>query len=238
VSHFKLPDVAPPTPTAERTVGVDLGLHDLAVLSDGTRIPAPKHYRCAERKLRRLQRHLSRCQKGSKGREKVRLSVARQHQKVANQRRDHHHKFTTALVRQYDAIAVENLNVRGIGKTNRAKSVHDAGWAQLRFQLTYKARWAGKHLVVIGRFFPSSRLCGTCGAINDSLMLSDRVWMCSCGTTHDRDLNAACNIRDQGLRLILAVGTTESQNAPRELVSPVTGGHGSMKGEAPALAPE
>jgi putative transposase len=224
-------------PTTERTVGVDLGLKDLAVLSDGTRIPAPKHYRRAERKLRRLQRHLSRCQKGSKGREKARIKVARQHQKVANQRRDHHHKFTTALVRQYDAIAVEDLNVRGIGKTNRAKSVHDAGWAQLRFQLSYKARWAGKHLVVIGRFFPSSRLCSVCGAVNDALTLSERVWTCACGAFHDRDLGAACNIRDHALRLLLADGTSDSLNAPRELVSPVTHGRGSMTGVAPPLAP-
>ncbi|NTU83836.1 MAG: transposase [Chloroflexales bacterium] len=129
------------------------------------------------------------------------------------------------------------LNVKGLSRTKIAKSVHDAGWAELRFQLTYKARWAGKHLVVVGRFFPSSRLCGACGAVNGDLTLSDRVWTCDCGATHDRDLNAARNIRDQGLKLLLAGGSTDSINASRELVSPATRGHGSMTEEAPALAP-
>ncbi len=237
VVHFELPDVAPPPPRPERTVGVDLGLHDLAVLSDGERVPAPKHYRRAERKLRRLQRHLSRCQKGSKNRERARRAVARQHLRVATQRKDHLHKLSTRLVRQFEAICVEDLNVKGLSRTKIAKSVHDAGWGQLRFLLTYKARWAGKHLAVVGRFFPSSRLCGACGAVNDALTLADRVWTCGCGVVHDRDLNAAHNIRDQGLRLLLAGGATDSLNAPRELVSPATRGRGSVKGEAPALAP-
>lgn len=235
VAHFELPDVAPLPLAPERTVGVDLGLKDLAVLSDGTRMPAPKHYRRAERKLARLQRHLSRCQKGSKGREQARVKVARQHQKVANQRRDFLHRLSVNLVRRFDAISIEDLNVKGLSRTKKAKSVHDAGWSELRFQLTYKARWASKHLVVVGRFFPSTRLCPVCGAVNGDLTLADRVWTCDCGATHDRDLNAACNIRDQGLR-ILAVGATERLNAPREPVSPATRGRGSMTGEAPALA--
>ncbi|NTU84528.1 MAG: transposase [Chloroflexales bacterium] len=128
------------------------------------------------------------------------------------------------------------LNVKGLAKAKLSKSVHDAGWGELRFQLTYKARWAGKHLVMVGRFFPSSRLCGACGAVNSDLTLSDRVWTCDCGATHDRDLNAARNIRDQGLALLLAGGSTDSQNAPGELVSPATRGHGSVKGEAAPLA--
>jgi putative transposase len=217
-------------------VGVDLGLHDLAVFSDGERVPAPKHYRRAERKLRRLQRHLSRCKKGSKGREQARRAVARQHLKVANRRKDLLHKLSARLVRAYDAIAVEDLAVSGLAKTKLSKSVLDAGWAQLRFQLTYKARWAGTQLVVIGRFFPSSRLCGACGAVNDALTLADRVWTCECGAVHDRDLNAARNLRDHALKLLLAGGTPDSQNALRELVSPVTHGHGSMTREAPPQA--
>jgi putative transposase len=237
VTHFELPDLVPPPPRPERTLGVDMGLKDLAVLSDGTRVPAPKHYRRAERRLARLQRHLARCQRGSKNREQARKAVARQHQRVANQRRDFLHKLSARLVRQFDAIAVEDLNVKGVGRTNLAKSIHDAAWGQLRFQLTYKARWAGKHLVVVGRFFPSSRLCPACGSVNGELTLAERVWRCDCGVTHDRDLNAACTIRDQGLRLLLAVGTTESTNAPRELVSPATGGLGSMTGEASTFAP-
>ena len=210
VVHFALSDVAPPAPRPERTIGVDLGLKELAVLSDGERVPAPKQYHRAERKLRRLQRHLSRCEKGSKGRENARKAVARQHLRVANQRKDFLHKLSSRLVQQYDAIAVENLNVKGLAKTKLGKSVLDAAWGQFRWQLTYKARWAGTHLVVVGRFFPSSRLCGACGAINNDLTLADRIWTCACGAVHDRDLNAARNIRTEGLRLLLAGGTSES----------------------------
>lgn len=177
-------------------------------------MPAPKHYRRAERKLKRLQRHLSRCQRGSKGREQARRAVAHQQLKVATQRKDHLHKLSARLVRAYDAIAIEDLAVAPLAKTKLGKSVVDAAWGQLRFQLTYKARWVGKQLVVVGRFFPSSRLCPACGAINGDLTLADRVWTCGCGVTHDRDANAARNIRLQGLRQLLAVGTTDSQNAP------------------------
>lgn len=236
VTHFALPDVAPPPPARERTVGVDLGLKDLAVLSDGERVPTPKHYRRAERKLARLQRKLARCQRGSTNREQARAKVARQHLEVANQRRDFLHRLSIRLVRQFDAIAIENLNVKALGRTNLSKSVHDAGWAELRFQLTYKARWAGKHVVVVGRFFPSTRLCPVCGTINPDLTLADRLWTCGCGVVHDRDLNAATNIRDQGLNLLLAGGSTDSINAPGELVSPATRGRGSVKGEATPLA--
>jgi putative transposase len=176
-------------------------------------VPAPKHYRRAERKLKRLQRHLSRCQRGSKNRDKARVKVARQHRRVANQRADHLHKLSSRLVREHDGVVIENLNVKGVARTKLAKSVHDAGWSMLRFQLTYKARWQRKHLVVIGRFFPSSRLCAACGSINGDLTLSDREWTCACGVTHDRDLNAARNIRDEGLRSLLAEGCPESINA-------------------------
>ena len=213
IVHLDLPDMPLPTPDPARTVGVDLGLKDLAVLSDGRRVSAPKHYRRAERKLRRLQRHLSRCQKGSKNREKARLQVARQHQRVANQRRDYLHKLTTALVRQCDAICIEDLAVSGLGKTNLGKSVYDAGWGKLRFMLAYKTRWQRKRLALIGRFYPSSRLCRACGTVNADLTLADRVWTCACGAAHDRDVNAAENIRHEGLRLLLAEGYPESQNA-------------------------
>lgn len=237
VVHFELPDTSLPPPEPGRTVGVDLGLHDLAVLSDGRRVASPRHYRRAERKLKRFQRRLSRCQQGSKKRLKVRRLVARQHQRVANQRNDHLQKLSAALVREHDAVILEDLNVKGAARSKLAKSVHDAGWATLRFQLTYKARWQRKHLVTIGRFFPSSRLCPSCGCINSDLRLADREWTCSCGVVHDRDLTAARNIRDEGLRRLLAAGTAESiVNAPRERVSPVTDRHGSMTGEALPLA--
>lgn len=236
VVQFELPDapLAPPEP--ERVVGVDLGLHDLAVVSDGRRVAAPRHLRRAERKLKRLQRQLSRCQRGSKNREKARLKVARQHQRVANQRKDHLHRLSVSLIREHDAVMIEDLQVKGMAKTKLAKSVYDAGWATLCWQLAYKARWQRKHLVKVGRFFPSTRLCAACGCINSDLTLAEREWMCSCGARHDRDRNAAQNIRDQGLKLLLAAGAAESRNASRELVSPVTDGHGSTTEEAPPLA--
>jgi putative transposase len=206
VVHFELPDVPLPPPDPERTVGLDLGLKELAVLSDGERVPTPSPFRRAERKLVRLQRHLSRCQKGSKGREQARRAVARQHLRVSNQRKDFLHKLSSRLVRQYDAICIEDLAVAAVARTKLSKSVLDAAWGQLRFQLTYKARWNRKHLAVIGRFFPSSRLCPACGAINADLRLSDRVWRCDCGASHDRDLNAARNVRHEGLRLLTLAG--------------------------------
>lgn len=237
VAHVELPDTPPSPPAPERTVGVDLGLHNLAVLSDGRRVPAPRHYRRAERKLRRLQRRLARYQQGSKKREKVRRQLARQHLRVANQRKDHLHKLSAAFVREHDAVVIEDLNVKGLSKTKMGKSVHDAGGATLRFQLTYKARWQRKRVVTIGRFFPSTRLCPACGRVNGELTLAEREWTCGCGVVHDRDLTAARNIRDEGLKLLLAAGTAESENALRELVSPATGRRGLMTGEAPALAP-
>lgn len=179
------------------------------MLSDGTRFPAPRFYRAAERKLTRLQRHLSRCQKGSKNREKARRTVARQHRRVANQRRDLLHKLTATVVREHDAVCIETLSLTGMARTKLSKSVQDAAIGQMFFMLRYKTVWHRKHLAEIGRFYPSSRLCGACGAVNDALTLSDRVWTCACSALHDRDLNAARNIRGEGLRL-LAEGYPES----------------------------
>jgi putative transposase len=210
VAHVEMPDTPLPPIAPDRAVGVDMGLTDLAAMSDGERLAAPRFYRRAERKLQRLQRQLSRCKKGGKNRAKARVKLARQHRKVANQRQHVLHQLSAHLVRAYDTVAIEDLNVKGIARTKRAKSVHDAGWATLRFQLTYKTHWQRKHLVAVGRFFPSSRRCSTCGAINDALTLSDREWTCVCGTSHDRDLNAAINIRDEGIRLLLAEGYPES----------------------------
>lgn len=234
VYHIELPEQ--PAPPIEPSVGLDLGLKDLVVTSAGERVPAPRHYRAAERKLARLQRHLSRCQKGSRNREKARRTVARQHQRVANRRTDALHKLSHQLTHDYATICIEDVHVAGLGRTNLGKSVHDAAWATLRAQLAYKAQWRGKRLVVIGRFFPSSRLCPVCGCINQSLTLRDRVWTCGCGAAHDHDLNAARNIRVEGLRLLLADRTSDSQNASGAPVSLATGEHGALKEEAPPLA--
>jgi putative transposase len=224
VAHIAMPDVALPPPDPARTVGVDVGLKDFAVTSDGERIPIPRFYRRAERKLRRLQRAYSRTRQGSAGRERARNRVARQYAKVASRRRDFLHKASISLVRRADAVCIEDLAVRGLARTKLSKSVLDASWSSFRFMLTYKAEWYRRHLAVIGRFYPSSRLCGQCGAINADLTLADREWTCACGATHDRDLNAARNIRHEGLRLLLAGGSPESQNASGGPVRPATAG--------------
>lgn len=217
-------------------VGIDLGLKDFAVLSDGTRIAPPKFYRKAERKLRRAQRQLSRKQKGSKNRDKARHRLNRVHTKIRNQRQDWLHKLTTELVQKYDGLCIENLNLKGMAKTKLSKLVLDAAPGEFRRQLEYKAVWYRKHLVVIGRYFPSSKLCRECGTIHTALTLSDRVWACGCGAVHDRDLNAALNIRAEGIRAIpVAVGHTETQNAWGAAVRPTHGGQAATNQESHAL---
>lgn len=234
VCHVEVKDR--PEPPLEPSVGIDLGLKELVVTSDGERVASPRHYRKAERKLARLQRKLSRCRKGSRNREKARLAVAKQHLRVANTRKDFLHRISHVLTKQYNTVCIEDLSVSGLAKTKLGKSVLDAGWSLLREQLEYKSLWRGKRLLVIGRFFPSSRLCPSCGTINQDLTLSDRVWTCACGAVHDRDLNAACNIRAEGLRLLLADGSSDSQNASGAPVRLAAGKHGATKEEAAPLA--
>jgi putative transposase len=203
----EMPDVALPTPDPAKIVGIDLGLKDFAVTSDGERTPAPKFFRKGQRKLRKAQRVLSRRKPGSNRQARARLVVANIHRRIANQRGDFLHKLSTDLVRDHEGLCIEDLCIRGLARTKLAKSFTDASMGEFRRQLTYKARWNRKHLAVIDRFYPSSRLCRGCGAINGTLTLSDRRWACGCGMVHDRDLTAAINIRDEGLRL-LAVGQT------------------------------
>ena len=183
--------------TEAGTIGIDLGIKDFAVLSTGERIANPRNLKWALRMLARAQRRLSRRVKGSKNRSKQRCRVARVHEQVANRRKDFLHKTTTKLVRdnQTDTFAIEDLAVENMMQNNRlAKAISDAGWREFRRQLEYKAERAGKNVIVIGRFEPSSKSC-SCGIVNKKLKLSDRVWTCSCGTTHDRDLLAANNIK-------------------------------------------
>lgn len=184
-----------------KAIGIDMGLKSFLVGSDGRTVENPRYYRTQERKLRRAQQALARKQKGSNNRNKARRNVARTHEKIRNQRNDFLHKLSTDLVREYDLIAIEDLSVKGLARTKLAKSVLDAGWSTLRTYLTYKADRADKYLMVIGRFYPSSRLCPACGLINSALTLADRVWTCDCGAIHDRDLNAAQNILTEGLHL-------------------------------------
>jgi putative transposase len=222
VAETQMPLRLLPLPEAAQSVGLGLGLKDAVVPSAGPRIPAPRFYRRAERKLRRAQRTLSRRQKGSRNRARARAHLARVHQRVANQRADFTHKLSTTLIKTHQAVCIEDLNVRGLARTKLAKSVADAAMSLVRRQLEYKGRWYGTHVVVIDRFYPSTQLCHVCGYKNEALTLADRTWTCPiCGSVHDRDINAALNIRDEGLRL-LAVGHTESLNACGGAVRPPT----------------
>lgn len=184
--------------------GIDLGIKELATLSDGTVFANHKHLRKSEKKLRRLQRELSRKTKGSRNREKARMKLARQHEKVRNQRRDALHKMTTQIVRDYDVICTETLKSKNMMQNHKlAKAVGEASFYEVIRQLQYKCDWYGKLLIRIDLYYPSSQLCSSCGYQNPNTKdLSVREWTCpKCGVHHDRDLNAAQNILDEGLRL-------------------------------------
>ena len=197
-----------PLPVTDKVIGIDLGLHDLIVCSDGTRVEAPKHFRKSEQKLAKRQRDFSRTQKGSKGHEKARLKVSRCHQKIKNQRNDFLQKLSTKLIRENQVICLEDLSVKGMERNHKmAKSVMDASFAKFVSMLEYKAEWYGRKIVKIDRFYPSTQLCNGCGYKNESLRglhgLKVRGWACpECGEVHDRDLNAARNILKEGLKSV------------------------------------
>ncbi|WSQ09322.1 transposase [Streptomyces sp. NBC_01231] len=183
-------------PDPDNAIGIDLGLTHFAVLSDGTKIGSPRFLRRAEKKLKKAQRELSRKQKGSKNRAKARLKVARAHAKVADARKEFHHQLSTQLIRENQAVAVEDLAVSGLARTRLAKSVHDAGWSQFVTMLAYKAQRYGRTFVKIGRFEPTSQVCSACGHRDGPKPLDVREWTCpACGTLHDRDVNAAQNVK-------------------------------------------
>ena len=182
-------------PGAGPVTGIDLGLTHFAVLSDGTKIASPRFLRRAEKKLRRAQRSLSRKQDGSRNRDKARVKVARAHGRVADARREFHHQLSTALIRDNQAVAVEDLCVKGLARTRLAKSVHDAGWSAFTRMLEYKARLYGREFHRIGRFVPTSQVCSACGVKDGPKPLHIRTWRCqACGMWLDRDINAAVNV--------------------------------------------
>ncbi|WP_329315926.1 RNA-guided endonuclease InsQ/TnpB family protein [Streptomyces sp. NBC_01262] len=192
-------DILPPV-TGDQ--GIDLGLTHFAVMADGSRIRSPRFLRRAEKKLRREQRRLSRKAKGSNNRDKQRVKVARAHARVADARKDFHHKLSTKLIRENQAVSVETLNVKGLARTRLAKSVHDAGWSAFVSMLEYKAARYGRTLTKVDRAFPSSQVCSACGHRDRPKPLHIRTWTCpACGTRHDRDHNAATNVRDEGRRI-------------------------------------
>lgn len=195
----------------ETTVGIDLGIKDYAILSDGTKYGNPKFLEKGQDKLAILQRKFARTKKGSHRHETARIKVARQYRKIANRRSDFTHKLSTDLIRQFDTICLENLNVEGMLKNRHlANSIQSAAWSEFARQLKYKSEWHGKNIILIGRFAPSSKTCSKCGYVNGELTLKDREWTCpKCGTHHDRDVNAAVNIKQMGLNPQALVGREE-----------------------------
>jgi putative transposase len=195
-------EVADPEPPSGGAVGVDLGLTHLAILSDGRKFDNPKPLKRALRTLKRYQRAFSRKVKGSNRREKAKRKVARLHWRVVNRRKDHLHKLTTHLTDDYSVVVIENLNVSGMMKNRKlSKAIADVGWYEFRRQLEYKAKWKGAEVEVAPRFFPSTKLCSSCGKKKDGMTLSDRVYRCdNCGLVMDRDVNAAKNLEARSWR--------------------------------------
>jgi putative transposase len=218
-ASFVVEVAATPLPVSAGDVGIDLGLSTLAATSDGEMIANPRHLRARERRLARAQRALARKQKGSANRTRARVRVAVQHRKVREARADYLHKTALRLVRDNQAVYVEDLAVSGLARTRLAKSVHDAGWATLVRLLEEKAERYGRMVVKVGRWFPSSQICSMCGVKDGPKPLDVREWACgNCGTMHDRDVNAARNIRLEGRKV--AAGLADTLNGCGGTVRP------------------
>ena len=194
-------DAITPAPATTAAVGIDAGITCLATLSTGEKVTNPRHERRDRARLTRAQRELSRKAEGDgANRAKARRKVAKVHARITDRRRDHLHKLTTRLVRENQTVVIEDLTVRNMVKNGHlARAISDAAWRDLRTMLEYKCAWYGRELVVIDRWFPSSKLCGACGVVRGKLRLNVREWTCACGAVHDRDVNAAKNILAAGL---------------------------------------
>jgi len=221
-----------------KAVGIDLGITHFAITSDGTKHGNPKHYRKHEKKLAKYQKRLAKKQKGSNNRNKARKRVAKVHQKITRCREDFLHKLSRKLVDENQVIVVENLAVKNLVRNHKlAKSIADLGWGQFCTMLKYKAEWSGKIYIEVDRFFPSSKTCNHCLHRTSEMPLDIRSWQCpKCGTLHDRDINAAKNIRDEGLRM-LEVGHTSVASGERVRPSKGTAfvRHCSVKEESPLM---
>lgn len=197
-----------PLPRNDKAIGIDLGIKELAVCSNGERIANPKFLERGEKRQRYLNRQLSKKQRGGKNRWRVRQRLSRHHERVANRRRDSTHKFTTRIVRENQTVCVEDLNVKGM-ESNRhlAKSIGSVAFGEIARQLEYKCKWYGRDFVKVGRWYPSSKTCHRCGYVNHGLTLKDRKWVCeACGAEIDRDYNAALNILEEGKRMLSGAG--------------------------------
>ena len=190
-----------PLPVSSKTVGIDLGLHDVVTVSTGEKAGNERYFCQEEKRLARLQRRHAKKRKGGKNREKARRKVARLYARIADRRKDFLHKLTTRLIRENQVMCVESLSVKNMMQNEHlAKAIADVGWGELIRQLQYKADWYGRSVVAIDKWYPSSKRCHACGHILDALPLDIRQWTCpECGTLHDRDTNAALNIEAAGL---------------------------------------
>ena len=200
----ELSETTKPLPKTNKSVGIDLGITSLATLSDSTKIQAPKPLKNKLKKLQRLSKQLSRKQKGSNNREKAKTKLSRLYYKISNIRKDFLHKLTTNLVKSYDTIAIEDLNVKGMVKNRKlARSIHDLGFYEFKRQLIYKANQWGKTVKEVDRFYPSSKTCHCCNHKVDELPLNIRNWICpNCNVSHDRDINASINILNKADKVL------------------------------------
>ena len=185
-------------------IGIDLGIKDLVIDSNGNKYSNSKYQQKTEKKIKHLQRLYSKKTKGSKNQEKARLKLAIAHEKLSNKRKDNLHKITTKLIKENDVICIENLNVKGMLQNHKlAKAIQDASFGTLVSMLKYKAAWRNRQIIEVGRFYPSSKLCHCCGHRMSYMGLEVREWICpKCKTKHDRDVNAAINIKNEGLKIL------------------------------------
>jgi putative transposase len=205
-----------PLPARGNAVGIDAGLDHLLTFSTGEKITNPRHERRDRAALAKAQRRLAKKEKGSANRARARLKVAKIHARIADRRRDSLHKITTRLVRENQTIVIEDLTVRNMVKNHRlARAISDAAWSEFRSMLEYKAQWYGREVIAVDRWFPSSRLCSACNTLQDKMPLNVRTWTCDCGTTHDRDVNAANNLLAAGLAVtVCGAGVRPQRSTP------------------------
>ncbi|MGW6361262.1 RNA-guided endonuclease InsQ/TnpB family protein [Streptomyces sp. NPDC055092] len=221
-----------PFPATDQAVGIDVGLDHLLTLSTGEKIANPRHERKDRARLAKAQQILSRKARGDgANRARARRKVARIYARIADRRRDHLHKLTTRLVRENQTLVIEDLTVRNMVKNRKlARAISDAAWSDLRSMLEYKAAWYGREVIAVDRFFPSSKLCSHCGTLAQKMPLNVRTWTCDCGTTHDRDVNAARNLLAAGLAVtVCGAGVRPQRSSP--------GGQSATKQKTPRREP-